>query len=309
MSPGSTSRSCSTCGASMPSSAGFCGKCGAQVTTPQASDASTGGVELKPGTCPKCREENRPSATFCRYCGATLKASSSRPPSPAEPTTKPQGARGAPAARSTPGAQTPSGTRLPARRRWQPALAVAAVLLLAGGVGAAVVSLNGNSSDSATSPAVGEYASAGSGSVSSPSTQSSSAPSPSSEATARSAILGVLHDYEAAYSEANASGLARLFTSDVERHGLSGAQGCATVSGKSAVLGAYRSQFGNGPLPYELVGLSADEVKFPIAGTGQVDTRYLISSPYSSGSIGFTLEEQGGTWLIGKIDATCEPSH
>jgi hypothetical protein len=192
-------------------------------------------------------------------------------------------------------------------------LAVAAVLLLAGGVGAAVVSLNGNSSDSATSPEGGEYASAGSESagsesVSSPSTQSSKAPSPSSEATARSAILGVLHDYEADYSEANASGLARLFTSDVERHGLSGAQGCATVSGKSAVLAAYRSQFENGPLPYKLVGLSAGEIKFPIAGTGQVDTRYLISSPYSSGSIGFTFEEQGGTWLIGKVDATCEPS-
>jgi hypothetical protein len=292
----------------MPSSAGFCGKCGAQVTASPASDASTGDGELKPGTCPKCREENRPSATFCRHCGAALTASPSRPLSPVEPTAKPQGARGAPAPRSTPGAQTPSGTR----RRWQPALAVAAVLLLAGGVGAAVVSLNGNSSgssDSATSPPVGEYASAGSGSVSSPSTQSPDAPSPSSEATARSAILGVLHDYEADYSEANVGGLARLFSSDVERHGLSGAKGCATVSGQSEVLAAYRSQFENGPIPYELVGLSAGEIEFPSAGTGQVDTRYLISSSYSSGSVSFTLEERGGTWLIGKIDATCHPTH
>ncbi len=186
-------------------------------------------------------------------------------------------------------------------------IGVVAVLLVVGGVAALVLSGGGTEDRAETaatdSPApetdeidiVEERTSPGA---------DPAAPVPAD----RPAIIEVLHGYEAAYSEASLEGMADLFTSDVERHGLA-AGGCATVSGKSAVLAAYSGQFAeNGSVTYELVGLDPGSVDLFGEEEARIETEYSIPSEDNSGAISFTLEGRGSNWHISAVDATCEPS-
>jgi hypothetical protein len=278
-----TSGACAQCGASLRAGARFCKGCGAAVEKKEPRADASGST----GLCPQCGHAAPAGIKFCQHCGSQLadrRPTQSNLSGPAE---------------------------APGWRKWAPAIAVVAALLVAGGVAALLLSgVGGAESESdpgATSGAVEAAAGEGGESAESNSEPADAAPAPSPQVS-RAAILSVLDGYEAAYSEADLAGMAKLFAPDVERHGLS-AGGCSTVAGKSTVLAAYQSQFvENGPLHYELTGLGPGSIDFDESRKAHVETEYAIASPPSSGAIDFTLEERGGAWRITAIDATCNPS-
>lgn len=118
-----------------------------------------------------------------------------------------------------------------------------------------------------------------------------------------SAVLNVLQRYEIAYSDHDVSGLARIFSPDVVRHGLASG-GCAVAEGRAAVLGDYVSQFAEGTGTYQFVGLGPSEVSVHNATTDYVFTNYAITGG-GSGWVDFALTDQSGGWLVSEIYATC----
>lgn len=289
----------------------FCKGCGApraeaRDREPRSSEGEK--AQTKPGVpCPGCGQENPSGRKFCRGCGAELGK-----PSKAE-AADPAGGAAVRLRRRSP--QPPQSIAVgdrptPEWRRWVPAAAAVAVLLVAGVVMALLLS-SGSDDHGRTTATTPASAADGSGKETPATTIEPSATSTSTSASPqadRAAIVEVLREYEDAYFNASLANMSKLLTPDVERHGLS-ANGCSTVSGKSSVLSAYRSQFTqNGPVPYRLVGLSSRNVHLYGDGEARVETEYSISSAGNSGAISFTLEESGGNWSIGGIDATCHPS-
>lgn len=263
--------------------------------------------------CSKCGTELAAGVKFCRSCGQPVGAGhAERRPSPVAPQKPPKPRPTKPA---RPGDGDPGRPRQPLSDRlpgWLNRRAVVvgglAVLLVVGVVVAVLAFTSSGNSDSGTRAQAPANSASNSAGASSSAGTATAARTTTSEDAARSAVISVLQDYAAGYSASDLSKLGDLFATDVERHGLSSG-GCSTDSGKSAVLADYQSQFvGNGGVSYDL-GLSPDQVTFPGAASAQVQTQYVIQSPHSSGSITFTLVDQGGTWLISKIDATCHPSH
>jgi zinc-ribbon domain len=300
------SDSCSKCGEPLSAGARFCRGCGAPRA--EATDrelSSTEGEKAQPRPavpCPGCGQENPPGRKFCRGCGAELsKSSRAKAADPAV----------AAAARRPlqPPPSVAAGDRpAPEWRRWAPAAAVAG-LLVAGVVVALLLSGRGSSDRDGTAAMAPTSTDVSSGTETpGTATELSTTSTSASPQADRAAIIEVLRGYENAYSNASLVDMSKLLTPDVERHGLS-AGGCSTVSGKSSVLSAYRSQFAqNGPVPYRLVRLSPRDVLLYGDGQARFKTEYSISSTGNSGSISFTLGEGGGGWSISGIDATCSPS-
>jgi hypothetical protein len=190
----------------------------------------------------------------------------------------------------------------------------AAVLLISGGGSEEHAEIRRTASTSTGGSTVAESAEAVEGATTQSSGKSGSESEEPAEGPAalgpadRVAVLGVLREYESAYSGANLGGMATLFTADVERHGLSPG-GCLTVSGKAPVLAAYRAQFAqNGPITYALLGLGPADVDLIGTSEAHVATSYSIPAANNTGAIAFDLEERGGGWRISKVDATCNPT-
>lgn len=238
-----------------------------------------------------------------------------RPPSPAPRPPSP-----APSTDASPTYAYQAPPPPPASERWsgkRAALAGLAVIAV-GGIAVGAVAAGGVLSKGTTTQHSGGAPTKGAGSFLGQAAVTSSgkpgnrstapqAIEPANPSVARAAIINVLNNYQASYSSSNLSGLSSLFTSEVERHGL-GANGCATVVGKSNVLAQYRSQFANGPLSYQLVGLSPSDIAFQGPSAALVNTTYLIKSSKNTGQIAFRLTDRANTWLIDQIIATCHPS-
>jgi hypothetical protein len=62
-------RRCSECGAEVPETSRFCGKCGAEFQVPVPVVASEAPVTV---TCPECKTTNPQRNKFCSRCGASL---------------------------------------------------------------------------------------------------------------------------------------------------------------------------------------------------------------------------------------------
>ncbi|MEA2348716.1 MAG: hypothetical protein QOG62_2503 [Thermoleophilaceae bacterium] len=118
----------------------------------------------------------------------------------------------------------------------------------------------------------------------------------------RQEVQQVLQEYASYYSAKNVSGLSRLFTSNVARHGLS-AEGCSETEGIDRVLDTYTAQFNTGSGTYALKGLGPKSIT--VAGdTASATASYVISSG-GSGEVSFDLVRQGPSWLISRVDASC----
>jgi hypothetical protein len=126
---------------------------------------------------------------------------------------------------------------------------------------------------------------------------------PSEQAGDRKAILGILGEYQSAYSDHNISGLAKIFTPGIVRHGLA-AGGCTVSRGRGSVLTDYQSQFEAGSGSYELVGLTSSDIELD-GKRGTLDAHYLIT-PGGSGYVNFKFAEAGEGWKISEVYATCE---
>jgi ribosomal protein L40E len=61
---------CPSCGADVPVSSSFCGKCGAAVETPQPQQGERPAEETK--RCEKCGAELESGAMFCGSCGQPI---------------------------------------------------------------------------------------------------------------------------------------------------------------------------------------------------------------------------------------------
>jgi S1-C subfamily serine protease len=119
----------------------------------------------------------------------------------------------------------------------------------------------------------------------------------------RAAVVDVLDQYQQAFSNHDAAGLAAILAPGITRYGVVPG-GCGTLTGRDAVLRDYEAQF---PLVsgYQLVGLSPGQVQLS-DGTAQVSVRYQITGG-SSGNIQFDLNDTSGGWQISEIIADCHP--
>ena len=94
-------------------------------------------------------------------------------------------------------------------------------------------------------------------------------------------------NYQSAYSDHNISGLAKIFTPGIVRHGLA-AGGCTVSRGRGSVLTDYQSQFEAGSGSYELVGLTSERDRAGRQDAGTLDAHYLIT-PGGSGYVNFQV--------------------
>ncbi len=210
------------------------------------------------------------------------------------PTTVNEPQYGAPPGYSAPPAPPPTGSRSvgPA------AVVVAALIALAGiAVGAAAaggVFSSGKSTATTvpTQPAtVSEKSSAPSG------------PTAAEEESDQQAIVGVLGEYQSAYTGHSVHGLEHIFSPAVKRHGLA-AGGCSVTEGMGNVIRDYESQFEEGTGTYELVGLTPSQVQIENATGARVNTHYQIT-PGGTGYVNFRFVDISGNWKISEIYATC----
>jgi hypothetical protein len=177
------------------------------------------------------------------------------------------------------------------------AIAIAAI-----GVGAGVfVAARGSSSHSpAANSAAGSSAKAAGATTSGPLQPHLSS---AEVARARDALVGVLARYQTAYSEHSLSGLSRLFSPGVTRHGLA-AGGCRVSHGREAVLADYESQFAEGTGAYRLVDVRSSDITLESAVRSHVRARYEID-PGGSGLVKFGFARLGESWRISNVDASC----
>lgn len=129
-------------------------------------------------------------------------------------------------------------------------------------------------------------------------------PTPSEQAGDRQAIMGILSNYQSAYSDHNISGLASIFSPEINRHGLA-AGGCTVSRGRSAVLADYQSQFAEDSGSYELIGLSGAEIQLDGKTRAHLNAHYQIT-PGGAGYVNFKFAELGEGWKISEVYATCE---
>jgi hypothetical protein len=212
----------------------------------------------------------------------------------------------APATQTYPGYGAPPGyppaqpaPHSPPRSGNQAVLVVAVIIALLGiGTGVAVATgafskstpKSASAAVQAKTPAATPAASAG--------------PTPSEQADDRQAIMGILGGYQSAYTDHNISGLANIFSPEVNRHGLASG-GCTVSRGRSAVLADYQSQFAEGSGSYELVGLSGAEIRLDSKTRAHLNAHYQIT-PGGAGYVNFKFAELGEGWKISEIYATCE---
>lgn len=123
------------------------------------------------------------------------------------------------------------------------------------------------------------------------------------EANSRQAIVGVLDSYQSDYSTHDLSGLSRIFSPQIKRHGLA-AVGCSVVQGRSAVLDDYASQFAQGTGQYTLAGLSASQIEFEGSTHAHINANYRISTG-GAGFVDFYFAQEAGAWKITQVYATC----
>lgn len=187
---------------------------------------------------------------------------------------------------------------LPPRSGNQTVLVVAVLIALLGiGTGVAVATgvLSNNTQTNAPTKAAANTAAA---------PTIPAGPSSSEQTNDRQAIMGALGVYQSAYSDHSISGLSRVFTSEINRHGLA-AGGCTVARGRKAVLADYRSQFAEGSGTYELVGLSEDQIQIDSRTRAHLDAHYRIA-PGGTGYVNFKFAELGEGWRISEVYATCK---
>src|SRR4051812_42822419 len=113
-------------------------------------------------------------------------------------------------------------------------------------------------------------------------------PLPAAVARSRGQVMGVLHQYERAFSQHDLTAIASLFTPDIFRHGLRSV-GCAETRGRQAVTQVYEETFASPRARYRLADLTPSAIN--VTGSiAWVNSHYAIGppgSPTAAGSISF----------------------
>ncbi|HEV7493333.1 RING finger protein [Baekduia sp.] len=265
-------------------------------------------------SCPACRaihhEECWGDNRGCAIVGcsaapshATSAAPAGQPTSPSPAVPPP--AFGAAAPPPPPAPPLPPSSQPSSGRRITPLLAVLLVggLAAAGAAAAVVATQKSNDTTTATTAApipTDPPDTTTDDPTPAPGPSPAPAPSPSEQ---RQAIVGVLREYEAAYSGHEIAGLRAIMVPSVTRHGLRSG-GCSDTSGRAAVLETYSEQFATGTGSYTLHGLSPDAVELT-GSRATVPLTYSIGGG-GSGSVQFDLHLiPAAAWRISHVGASC----